>query len=139
MNVQAESSIEQLNIIGVGNGFELIELQALSSPLILLKASVATLLMKIANTNLVRRLVFCFTFTRHVTPDWYSLRARFMSVGMPLKRKPSDAGTVSRARRRIESLMDYCDESPRTDVSGDILWPASGEAIEDARNFIRAW
>lgn len=58
---------------------------------------------------------------------------------MQLKRKASDAGTVSRARRRIESIADYCDESPRLDVSGSILWPASAEAMDDARNFIRAW
>ncbi len=94
--------------------------------------------MKIGNTHLIRRLVFA-SLSRATLPDWYSLRARFMSVGMPLKRKASDAGTVSRARRRIESLTDYCDASARTDASGSILWPASGEAIEDARNFIRAW
>ena len=137
MNVQTESLIEQLNIVRVGNGFELIESQAFSYPLILLKTSIFFLLMKIENTHLIRRLVFA-SLSRATLPDWYSLRARFMSVGMPLKRKASDAGTVSRARRRIESLTDYCDASPRTDVSGSTLWPASGEAIEDARNFIRA-
>ena len=75
---------------------------------------------------------------RHVT-RLVSLGARFIRVEMTLKRKASDAGTVSRARRRIETMTDYCDASPRTDVSGSILWPASGEAMEDARNFIRAW
>ena len=58
---------------------------------------------------------------------------------MPPKRKASDAGTISRARRRIESIADYCDESPRTDGSGSVLWPASADAMEDARKFIRAW
>ena len=138
MNVQTEYSIEQSNIVGVGNDLDLIELQAFSYSLILLKISIVTLFMKIANTNLTRRLVFA-SLSRASLPDWYSLRARFMSVGMPLKRKASDAGTLSRARRRIESITDYCDASPRTDALGSISWPASGEAMEDARKFIRAW
>ena len=96
--------------------------------------------MKIKNTQLIRRLVFAsLSFSRATLPDWYSPVARFIRVGMTLKRKASDAGTVSRARRRIESMTDYCDASPRTDAAGSILWPASGEAIEDARKFIRAW
>ena len=94
--------------------------------------------MKIENAPLIRRLVFA-SLSRATLPDWYSLGARFIRVGMNLKRKASDAGTVSRARRRIESMTDYCDASPRTDASGSILWPASGEAMEYARNFIRAW
>lgn len=86
------------------------------------------------------RLVFPFaSLSRATLPDWYSVRARFMTVGMPLKRKASDAGTTPRARRRIESIADYCDESPRTDGSGNILWPASADAMEDARKFLRAW
>ena len=90
------------------------------------------------HANLIRRLVFA-SLPRATLPDWYSLRARFTSVGMALKRKASDAGTISKARRRIESMADYCDESPRRDVSGSLVWPASSEAMEDARNFIRAW
>ena len=93
--------------------------------------------MKIPTTDLVCRLVFA-SLSRATVPDWYSVRARFI-VGMALKRKASDAGTISRARRRIEPIADYCDESPRTDGSGSILWPASADAMEDARKFIRSW
>ena len=93
--------------------------------------------MKIPTTDLVCRLVFA-SLSRATVPDWYSVRARFI-VGMALKRKASDAGTISRARQRIGPIADYCDESPRTDGSGSMLWPASADAMEDAREFIRAW
>ena len=134
MNVQTESSIGNFNILGVGNGF--IERKKSATPLISLRTPTTVLLMKIENTHLTRLVLL------HFHPRRYPIGAASapgLWVGMAFKRKASDAGTVSRARRRIESITDYCDASPRTDALGSILWPASGEAIEDARNFIRAW
>ena len=138
MNVQAESSIEDLYTLQVGNGLNFIELQSFSSFLNFTKNIYGLPIEGIRKYATKPPPRFCFTFMRHVT-RLVSLGARFIRVEMTLKRKASDAGTVSRARRRIETMTDYCDASPRTDASGSILWPASGEAMEDARNFIRAW
>ena len=134
MNVQTESSIGNFSILGVGNGF--IERKQSATPLISLRTPTIVLLMKIENTHLTRLVLLHFHARRYPIG---TASAPGLWVGMTLKRKASDAGTVSRARRRIESTTDYCDASPRTDALGSILWPASGEAMEDARNFIRAW
>ena len=125
-------------MLEVGNGLKLIESQALSSFLNLTDNIYVSPFDEDRKHATIPPPRFCFTFMRHAT-RLVSLGARFIRVGMSLKRKASDTGTVSRARRRIETMTDYCDASPRTDASGSILWPASSEAMEDARNFIRAW
>ncbi|KAI4250270.1 MAG: hypothetical protein L6R42_008786, partial [Xanthoria sp. 1 TBL-2021] len=54
-----------------------------------------------------------------------------------MKRKAVDAKESPQVKRRKEQIPDYCDIQPRKDDSGTILWPASSEAIEIARDYLR--
>jgi hypothetical protein len=73
--------------------------------------------------------------------DWslsHRYNARFIRA-LAMKRKASNPGTNARAQRRKESEMDYCDVTPQIDALGRTIWPASFEAVEAARDFIRDW
>ncbi|KAL8810749.1 MAG: hypothetical protein Q9223_007689, partial [Gallowayella weberi] len=54
-----------------------------------------------------------------------------------MKRKALDTKESPQAKRPKESTPDYCHTQPRKDDDGSILWPASREAIDRARDFIR--
>lgn len=56
-----------------------------------------------------------------------------------MKRKATDAKTGPKAKRQKEPEADYCDVITRKDESGDTVWPASMEAVENARSFLREW
>lgn len=56
-----------------------------------------------------------------------------------MKRKAADSGTVPQAKRQQIPAADYCDVISRKDEQGNAIWPASIEAIENARSFLREW
>lgn len=56
-----------------------------------------------------------------------------------MKRSISESAKTSKSKKQKEPEPDYCDVAPRSDEDGSIIWPASKEAIEDARNFLRLW
>ncbi|KAL2041582.1 hypothetical protein N7G274_005964 [Stereocaulon virgatum] len=88
------------------------------------------------NPTLRRRILLHFPRARL---DWslsHRYNARFIGA-LAMKRKAFHPGTNARAQRRKESVIDYCDATPQIDPSGRIIWPASFEAVEAARGFIR--
>ncbi|KAL8681646.1 MAG: hypothetical protein Q9186_002243 [Xanthomendoza sp. 1 TL-2023] len=54
-----------------------------------------------------------------------------------MKRKALDTKESPQAKRPKELIQDYCDIQPRKDDDGGILWPASREAIDGAKDFMR--
>ncbi|KAI4224428.1 MAG: hypothetical protein LQ349_007246 [Xanthoria aureola] len=54
-----------------------------------------------------------------------------------MKRKAADAKESPQVKRQKEPVPDYCDIQTRKDDNGSILWPASLEAIEVARQYIK--
>lgn len=54
-----------------------------------------------------------------------------------MKRKATDSGAGTQSKRPKEPLADYCDVETRTNDAGEIIWPASMEAIEAARKFLK--
>lgn len=56
-----------------------------------------------------------------------------------MKRKVTEFQQPSKAKRQRETLPEYCDTACRKDKNGNDLWPASVEAILNARNFLKEW
>lgn len=56
-----------------------------------------------------------------------------------MKRKATDAGTVSAAKRQREPQADYCDVETRKDDHGNTIWPASEDSVARARDFVKEW
>ena len=56
-----------------------------------------------------------------------------------MKRKATESNTDSKAKRQKEPEADYCDVVPRKDSTGNTIWPASVQAIQRARDFLREW
>ena len=56
-----------------------------------------------------------------------------------MKRKATDSGTDPKAKRHKEPEADYCDVIPRKDAHGNVVWPASEQSIDRARNFLKEW
>ena len=56
-----------------------------------------------------------------------------------MKRKATDSQPSSRTKRLKEPEADYCDVETRKNEDGEAIWPASREAMEKARNFLREW
>ena len=56
-----------------------------------------------------------------------------------MKRKITDVGTESKAKRQREPEADYCDAEPQKDGHGNAIWPASEQSIESARDFLKEW
>ena len=56
-----------------------------------------------------------------------------------MKRKASGSQPSSKAKRQKEPEADYCDVETRKDGDGKTIWPASSEAMEKAREFLRDW
>lgn len=54
---------------------------------------------------------------------WYATRGGGMSKTAAKKPRPQ--------------VPDYCDVEPRRDEAGNVVWPASETAMEEAREFIR--
>ncbi|KAL8922985.1 MAG: hypothetical protein Q9172_003317 [Xanthocarpia lactea] len=54
-----------------------------------------------------------------------------------MKRKAVDIKESPQVKRQKEPIPDYCHVQPRKDDNGNQLWPASSEAVENAREFIR--
>lgn len=55
-----------------------------------------------------------------------------------MKRK-ADGSTLLPAKKSRPKEPDYCDTEPRRNDKGEILWPASEEAIKNAQRFILEW
>ncbi len=73
-----------------------------------------------------------------VKPSKRLLATAIPSIGK-MKRKAGDSLTAPKAKRAKEPIPDYCDVAPRVDEHGASVWPASAEAIESARSFLREW
>lgn len=43
----------------------------------------------------------------------------------------------SATKKPRPQVPDYCDVDPERDGDGNIVWPAPGSAMEEAREFIR--
>ena len=56
-----------------------------------------------------------------------------------MKRKATESVTEPKAKRQKEPELDYCDVIPRKDDHGNILWPASKQSIDCARDFLKEW
>ena len=56
-----------------------------------------------------------------------------------MKRKANGSLSETKAKRQKEPEADYCDVETRKDEDGNSIWPASGEAMERAREFLRDW
>ena len=56
-----------------------------------------------------------------------------------MKRKAVDSDKAPKAKRVREPLPEYCDATPQRGEDGSIIWPASAEAIQSARSFLREW
>ena len=56
-----------------------------------------------------------------------------------MKRKATDSGTDSKAKRQREPQADYCDVTPRKDDHGNAIWPASEQSIYRTRAFLKEW
>lgn len=56
-----------------------------------------------------------------------------------MKRKATQSGPATSAKRQREPEADYCDVEPRRNDDGAIAWPASAEAIQSARSFLKEW
>ncbi len=56
-----------------------------------------------------------------------------------MKRKATDSATVPKAKRQREPEADYCDVLPRKDGNGIVIWPASEQSVECAREFLIEW
>ena len=56
-----------------------------------------------------------------------------------MKRKATDSGTDSRAKRQREPQADYCDVTPHKDDDGNAIWPASQQSIDRTRAFLKEW
>ena len=56
-----------------------------------------------------------------------------------MKRKATDSGTDSRAKRQREPQADYCDVTPRKNDDGNAIWPASEQSIDRTRAFLKEW
>ncbi|KAL8906142.1 MAG: hypothetical protein Q9171_006398 [Xanthocarpia ochracea] len=54
-----------------------------------------------------------------------------------MKRKAVDIKESPQVKRQKEPIPDYCHVQPRNDDNGNQLWPASSEAVESAREFVR--
>ncbi|KAI4221441.1 MAG: hypothetical protein L6R36_006907 [Xanthoria steineri] len=54
-----------------------------------------------------------------------------------MKRQAADTKESPRVKRQKEPVPNYCDVQTRKDDNGSILWPASLEAIEVARQYIK--
>ena len=56
-----------------------------------------------------------------------------------MKRKVTETQSSQKAKRQKEPEADYCDVDTRKDEDGSSIWPASEEALEKARSFLREW
>ena len=56
-----------------------------------------------------------------------------------MKRKATDSGIDSRAKRQREPQAEYCDVTPRKDDDGNAIWPASEQSIDRTRAFLKEW
>ncbi|KAL8898246.1 MAG: hypothetical protein Q9192_002167 [Flavoplaca navasiana] len=54
-----------------------------------------------------------------------------------MKRKAIDTQESSQVKRQKEPILDDWDIQPRRDGNGSMMWPASSEAIENARLYLR--
>lgn len=77
------------------------------------------------------------TQSRGITYQPWRVLSRNSTRGM--KRKATDLGTDSKAKRQREPEADYCDVIPRKDDQGSAIWPASEQSIEHARTFLKEW
>ncbi|KAL8781082.1 MAG: hypothetical protein Q9213_006164 [Squamulea squamosa] len=56
-----------------------------------------------------------------------------------MKRKALDTKGPPQVKRQKEPMPGYCDVQSLKNDNGTILWPASSEAIDSARDFVREW
>ena len=68
-----------------------------------------------------------------------SCRVLSKSFVRGMKRKATDSGTDSKAKRQREPQADYCDVTPRKDDHGNTIWPASEQSIDRTRAFLKEW
>ena len=79
-------------------------------------------------------------FQSHVAPPSIFCRVftqgpRSLLSGQAMKRKATDTNDAP-SKRVKEPLPDYCDVETRKDENGVSIWPATTNAIEDARDFL---
>ena len=92
-------------------------------------------------TKIARSHTFQGTLNRRphhwvTSNQYYGSVIRSMSS---MKRKATDAQPSSKAKRQKEPEADYCDVETRKNGDGKTIWPASSEAMEQARDFLREW
>jgi len=74
----------------------------------------------------------------HCASVFKSQRGKARAIGS-MKRKAMDSHSSPGAKRQKEPEADYCDVETVRDGQGNPIWPASGEAMEKARIFLREW
>lgn len=68
-----------------------------------------------------------------------SCRVLSIPLARGMKRKATESGTDSRAKRQREPQADYCDVTPCKDDHGNVIWPASEQSIDRTRAFLKEW
>ena len=56
-----------------------------------------------------------------------------------MKRKASESQASAKTKRARETEPDYCDAECQRDEHDSIVWPASRDAVESARSFLKEW
>ena len=77
------------------------------------------------------------TFAYYLGFQPYRGLSRAPTTGM--KRKATNSGTDSKAKRQKEPEADYCDVVPRQDAHGNAIWPSSEQSMQNAREFLKEW
>ncbi len=90
-------------------------------------------------TSYVRILYASLLRARHCNSSFKPSRRLLATATSKMKRKAIDSGKAPKAKRVREPLPEYCDATPQCSEDGSVIWPASAEAIESARNFLREW
>ena len=72
-------------------------------------------------------------------PGTQHFLTRFHSAHSTMKRKATDSTAFSKPKKAKEAEPNYCDVEPKHAGDGCILWPASTDSINLAREFIQEW
>lgn len=78
-------------------------------------------------------------YTPRLRPALFQLHHNHGVSNLDDMKRKSIAPSSQKPKRVKEPEADYCDVSPRTDGDGHIIWPASSEAMQSARDFLNDW